>query len=133
MFKLNLLTPEKRITVDQEITEITVPTYAGDRNILPGHVPMITTLGTGVIKFKNKLNNLEVKAVISSGFCEVTPEGVNVLAEFIQTKEEMDEKDSVEKIKLQNLKLSTESLTDEQYLQAIIEVDKAQAALRVIS
>ena len=36
-------------------------------------------------------------------------------------------------IKLQNLKLSTESLTDEQYLQAIIEVDKAQAALRVIS
>ncbi|MFN3455051.1 MAG: F0F1 ATP synthase subunit epsilon, partial [Pseudobdellovibrio sp.] len=39
MFKLNLLTPEKKVVVDQEITEAVIPTHSGEVDILPGHVP----------------------------------------------------------------------------------------------
>ena len=56
MFKLNLLTPERKAVYDQEITEVTVPAYSGEITILPGHAALITTLGTGVLKYKLRID-----------------------------------------------------------------------------
>ena len=54
MFKLTIVTPEKRILVGQEVEEVTVPAFKGELNILPGHAPLMTTLETGVMKWKLK-------------------------------------------------------------------------------
>ena len=89
MFKLNVLTPEKKAVFDQEITEVTVPAHSGEMTILPGHAPLLTTLGTGILKYKLKGQEKTFKAVLSWGYCEVAPGGVNVLAEFMQLPEEV--------------------------------------------
>ncbi len=127
--KLNVLTPEKKVLVDQEITEVTVPVSTGERQILPGHVPMIANLGTGILKYKVAGSALEQKFVISWGYCEVNPEGVNILAEFIMSKDEANEDSAKSNIVAQKIKLVNEILTDADYEIALNEIKKSESAL----
>lgn len=133
MFKLNLLTPEKKVVVDQEITEAVIPTHSGEVDILPGHVPMIANLGTGILKFKVKETGAVFKAVISSGYCEVNPEGVNILTESIQLKEEISEETAKAKAAEANVKLAKETLTDAQFEETLNEAKKAQVGIDLVN
>ncbi|MGZ3769725.1 MAG: ATP synthase F1 subunit epsilon [Bdellovibrio sp.] len=90
MFKLTIVTPEKRILIGQEVEEVTVPAFKGELNILPGHAPLITALETGVMKWKMKGKERQEIAVISWGYCQVSPEGVNILANIADLPEEID-------------------------------------------
>ncbi len=90
MFKLTIVTPERRLLIDQEVEEVTVPGFKGELNILPGHAPLITTLGIGVMKWKLKGQEKQSQAVISWGYCQVSTEGVNVLANVANLPEEID-------------------------------------------
>ena len=127
--KLNILTPEKKVLVNQEIIEITVPVQSGERQILPGHVPMIASLGTGVLKYKVVGSDIQNKFVISWGYCEVNPEGVNILAEFIMSKEEVNEDSARSNIVVNKIKLVNEILTDADYEIALTEIQKSESAL----
>ena len=102
MFKLNVLTPERKAVFDIDVTEVSVPAYSGEMTFLPGHAPFITTLGTGILKYKVKGQEKAFKAVLSWGYCEVVPQGVNVLAEFIQTPEEVVVENSQIKVSLKD-------------------------------
>jgi F-type H+-transporting ATPase subunit epsilon len=90
MFTLSLVTPEKKIVTDMELDDLVVPAFRGELNILPGHAPLMTTLGTGLLRYKLKGESEYTAAVISWGYCEVHPTGVNVLAETAETLEEID-------------------------------------------
>ena len=90
MFKLTIVTPEKRLLLNQEVEEVTVPAFKGELNILPGHAPLITTLETGVMKWKLKGDAKQFQAVISWGYCQVSPEGVNILSDIADLPEEID-------------------------------------------
>lgn len=133
MFKLNLLTPEKKVVVDQEITEAVIPTISGEVDILPGHVPMIANLGTGILKFKVKETGATFKAVISSGYCEVNPEGVNILTESIQLKEEISEEKAKAQVTDANAKLTKESLTDAEFEETLVNAKKAQLGIDLVN
>ena len=129
MFKLNVLTPERKAVFDQEITEVTIPAYSGEMTILPGHAALITTLGTGILKYKIPNRDKVFKAVISWGYCEIVNGSVNVLAEFMQTPEEVNVDAAKASLHTAEKKLVTEVLSDIEYTQAVNEVDKAQAAI----
>lgn len=133
MFKLNLLTPEKKVVVDQEILLAIIPTHSGEIEVLPGHVPMIANLGTGVLKFKTKDTGTIFKAVISSGYCEVNPEGVNILTESIQLKEEITEDSAKAKVLESETKLAKETLSDEEFAKTVVESQKARAGIQLLN
>ena len=132
MFKLNLLTPERKAVYDQDITEVTVPAHSGEITILPGHAPLITTLGTGVMKYKIKGNDRTQKAMISWGYCEVVPGEVNVLAEFMQTENEVVVADVQASLQMAEKKLATEILSDTEYNLAQNEVAKSHSAMDLL-
>jgi F-type H+-transporting ATPase subunit epsilon len=90
MFTLNLVTPEKKLVTDLEVEEVIVPGFRGQLDILPGHAPLMTTLSTGVLKYRAKGSSAYETAVVSWGYCEVHPEGVIVLAEVAESLEEID-------------------------------------------
>ena len=90
MFTLNLVTPEKKLVTDLEIDEVIVPGFRGQLDILPGHSPLMTTLATGVLKYRAKGSNSFETTVVSWGYCEVHPQGVIVLAEVAESLEEID-------------------------------------------
>ena len=132
MFKLNVLTPERKAVFDQEITEVTVPAYSGEMTILPGHAPLITTLGTGILKYKLKGVEKTFKAVISWGYCEVAPDAVNVLAEFMQTPEEVIVEAAERNLVAAERKLAIEVLNEADFEAAINETKKARAAINLV-
>ena len=132
MFKLNLLTPERKAVFDQEILEVSVPAYSGEITILPGHSPMITTLGTGILKYKIKGQEKAFKAVISWGYCEVTAEGVNVLAEFMQTPEEVVASDLQVNLQTAEKKLVNDVLSDSDFNLTMNEVAKIRSAMDMV-
>ncbi len=129
MFKLSLLTPERKIIFDQEITEITVPAKSGERQILPGHIPMVASLGTGILKFTEAGTNIAKKFVISWGYCEVNSAGVNILAEFVQSKEEVNLDDAKLAITVNQAKLVNQNLTDDEFELALTNIQKAQSSI----
>ena len=90
MFTLTLVTPQKRILADTEIEEVILPAYRGELNILPGHAPLMSTLGVGMVRYRLKGSGQFEMAAISWGYCEVNPQGVNILAETAETMEDID-------------------------------------------
>ena len=111
MFKLNFATPDKKIVSDQELEEITLPAFRGELNILPGHSPLVTTLEAGILKYRLKSGESQ-KVAIGWGYCQVSPEGVNVLAETAVEAEEIDTKVVQDRLKALEVRLANETLDD---------------------
>ena len=88
--KFTLVTPEKKYVEDLEVEEVIVPGHRGELNILEGHSPLVTTLSTGILRYKTKDSGDFVKAVVSWGYCEVGAGKVLVLAETVDTKDKID-------------------------------------------
>lgn len=132
MFKLTLVTPEKKIVTERELEEITLPAYAGELNILPGHAPLMTTLEAGVLKYK-LVGETEQKLAISWGYCQVSPQGVNVLAENAVYADEVNLKAVNDELKQQEAKMATESLDDVEWKKLEHEVARLKAEAELVS
>jgi F-type H+-transporting ATPase subunit epsilon len=130
MFKLNLMTPEKKVVADQELDEITVPAFKGELNILPGHAPLMTTLQPGILSYKLK-NGESLRMAIGWGYCQVSPEAVNVLAELAFATDEIDVRNAQEKLKTEESRLVNEMLTDLDWNLVQHEIDRLKAELEL--
>ncbi|MFN7728888.1 MAG: ATP synthase F1 subunit epsilon [Bdellovibrio sp.] len=130
MFKLNLVTPEKRLVVDQELEEITLPAHSGELNILLGHAPLMTTLEPGVLTYRLK-NGQADKLAISWGYCQVSAEGVSVLAEKAVRANEVDLKDDQEQLKNNETRMMTETLDDVQWEKLQKDVARLHAEIEL--
>ncbi len=84
---LEVVTPERRV-VQESAAEVQVPGAAGYLGILPGHTPLLSELGTGVLRYRQGANVHRV--VVSGGFVEVRGDRVIVLADFAERAEEID-------------------------------------------
>ena len=87
---LSIVTPQKKLIVDQEVEEVLVPGHKGELTILTGHAPLITTLGIGLLKFKSKSSSEYQKYTIGWGYCEIAGDKVKVLAETAEHSEAID-------------------------------------------
>lgn len=117
MLKLTIVTPEKRLLINQEVEELTVPGFKGELNILPGHAPLITTLGTGVMKWKLKGQERQELAVISWGYCQVSPEGVNVLANMAELPSEINIEATQKFLAESEHRIMNELISEEDWVQ----------------
>ena len=130
--KLTIVTPEKRLLLNQEVEEVTVPAFKGELNILPGHAPLITTLETGVMKWKLKGQEKQNQAVISWGYCQVGLEGVNVLANIAELPEEIDVEATKAFLADTEKKMMNESITEEEWTQIQADMTRARVKLEVM-
>lgn len=112
MFKLNLVTPEKKVAVDLEVEEVIVPGNRGELTILPGHAPIMTTLEPGPLKFKAKGKADFQTMSVSWGYCQVSTEAINVLAEHVVALEEVNTHTIPKEIEALEQKIANESLDD---------------------
>ena len=77
--QFDLVSPEK-VLVSQAVDMVVVPGSEGDFGILPGHSPVMALLRPGVITTYDGSSATQ-KIFVASGFAEVNPNGVIVLAE----------------------------------------------------
>ena len=117
MLKLTLVTPERKFITDLDVEEVIVPGFRGELNIMPGHAPLVTTLGTGTLRYKEKGASEWVQSVVSWGYCEVSPEGVLVLAETVETKDKVDLERAERALKTSQSQLESGQLAPEEILK----------------
>lgn len=89
MLKLDIVTQEKKL-LTEEVSSLTAQTVEGEITILPSHVPLLTRLTEGVMRFMTKSG--EQVVAIFGGFLEVDSLGnVSVLADSAVRAEDLDE------------------------------------------
>ena len=85
--QLEIVAPD-RLVFSGEVQEVTIPGAEGYLGILPGHAPLLSELKTGIISYPE--DGDRVQLFCSSGFAEVLPDRVIVLAEEVESPEMID-------------------------------------------
>lgn len=86
-FQLEIVTPS-RLLVKEAAEEAQIPGLSGYLGILPGHAPLITELGVGVITYK--AGGMGHTLSVCWGFAEVLQDKVTILAEAAERPQEID-------------------------------------------
>jgi F-type H+-transporting ATPase subunit epsilon len=87
--QLIIVTPERQL-LRETVVEVTIPGLDGQLGILPGHAPLMTELGIGELAYRTIASSQPVAMAVISGFAEVLPDRVTVLAETAERAEEID-------------------------------------------
>lgn len=118
---LEVVTPEK-VVVSQEIETVTAPGSLGEFGILEGHIPFLSGILPGEIRFTSD-NKTEYLAV-STGFSEVSDDKVSILVDTAEKGYNID----VERAK-KSMERAGERLKKAQE-DKDIDFIRAEAALR---
>jgi len=86
-FQLEIVTPEK-LVVKEAVDEAQIPGLEGYLGILPGHAPLITELGVGIITYR--AGGATKTLSVAWGFAEVLQDKVTILAETVERPDEID-------------------------------------------
>jgi F-type H+-transporting ATPase subunit epsilon len=84
---LEIVTPEGLLLRD-EVEEVIAPGEQGYFGVRPGHTPLMATLGLGELSYRK--GSAWHRLTCFSGWCEVLPDRVNVLADIGERGEDID-------------------------------------------
>ncbi len=79
--RLEVISPRK-LALDQDVQEVSLPSLEGYLGILPGHRPLFTALGKGRITYK--VGGRERSLLVQGGYAEIQPGKVLVFAELAE-------------------------------------------------
>ena len=111
---LEIVTPKGKalsVTVD----EVTAPSVQGEFGVLPGHVPLVASLRTGIVTYRQGTESKRV--AVGAGFVEAGHDKVVILSEEYAERQQIDpvvvRKDLAEvQVKLEKV-LATAEMTSE--------------------
>lgn len=76
---LTVVTPERAVVDRVSCDAVTLPAYGGEIGILPGHTPLITLLGIGVVAWS--VGKEKGTVAVKGGFAEIAGDAVRILAD----------------------------------------------------
>ncbi|OEH85442.1 F0F1 ATP synthase subunit epsilon [Desulfuribacillus stibiiarsenatis] len=86
-YLLEIVTPERKVFSEQ-VEMLIAKANTGEIGIMAGHTPLVTSLAIGPLRVKKE--GLEHLVSVMTGFMEVTPDKVVILAEAAELAEEVD-------------------------------------------
>jgi F-type H+-transporting ATPase subunit epsilon len=92
---LEVATPN-RLVVAETVDEVVIPGSQGYFGVLPGHAPLLATLGIGELSYRQGTSVFHL--ALTGGFAEVRNDKVIVLAEQAERPDEID-RDRAQKAK----------------------------------
>ena len=87
-FQLRIITPD-RVFYEGEVEMVEFNTTEGEIGVLPGHIPLPVIVKPCILNITEVEG--EKQAALHSGFAEILPERITILAEIIEWPEEIDE------------------------------------------
>ena len=85
---VTVVTPEAAVVDRVTCESVTLPTERGEIGILPGHTPLLTLLGIGLVTCLD--GNRTVSVAVRDGFAEIAGDQVRILANQAATPEMVD-------------------------------------------
>ena len=112
------------------VDSVSLPTPDGEITILPHHIPLVTMLGSGVVRLKK--GNEEHYLSCSNGVVKIDKTGVTVLADNADMAEELIEED-IEKAREAAKKAMTMKKQDSaEFAQAVALLERETARLKTV-
>ena len=126
---LEIVTPDRAV-VRESVDEIQIPGSEGYLGVLPGHTPLLTSLQVGELWFRQGDDTSYV--AVASGFAEILPDRVTILAQIAERAEDIDTDRAQEAERRARVRL-TKSVEDVDFERARIAELKSLVRLRVAS
>ena len=87
MLSLEIVTPQRKV-LEAQTEWVTLPGSEGEMGILPEHIPLVTTLETGLVTYAGEQGNQSL--AVHWGYAQVEKNRVTVLAELAESVEDID-------------------------------------------
>lgn len=84
---LEIVTPKGR-ALSTNADEVTAPGAEGEFGAMPGHIPMLVSLRSGIVTYKQGADTK--RCAVGAGFAEVTPGQVSMLVDDCVEREAVD-------------------------------------------
>jgi F-type H+-transporting ATPase subunit epsilon len=85
--QLDIVTPKGR-ALGVLADEVTVPSVEGEFGVLPGHLPLLAALRTGIVTYR--IGGETKKCAVGPGFAEAGPNAVSILTDEYMEREHID-------------------------------------------
>ena len=85
--ELQVVTPERHV-LSEDVESVEMPGKDGYLGILPGHAPLLTEMGIGILTYRKGSESRSL--TVMGGYAEVLPNRVIVLADAAERTEEID-------------------------------------------
>jgi F-type H+-transporting ATPase subunit epsilon len=126
---LEVVTPE-RVVVSEDVDGVVAPGSMGEFGILPGHVPFLTSLVPGELRYNS--GSRSERLAVASGFAEVSDNRVSVLVDAAEKAQEIDIERARKALERARERLAMErGKKDVDFLRAEISLKRAIARIRV--
>ena len=86
-YRLRIITPD-RVFYEGTVDMVEFNTTEGEIGVLPGHIPMTVIIKPGILKITEGEQVKE--AALHSGFVEILPDNMTILAEIVEWPGEID-------------------------------------------
>ena len=86
---LEVVTPHRTVLVE-DVDSVTLPGIEGELGILPEHIPLLTTLDTGIVSYNKNSSGKTLAIAVHWGYAQDEGNSVRVLAELAETADEID-------------------------------------------
>lgn len=84
---VEVVTPERAV-LSEQADSVILPGENGEMGVLPGHLPLLTSLNVGELRVFSK--DGERSFVVEGGFAEILPDRVTILTEACDGIDEID-------------------------------------------
>ncbi len=114
---LEIITPQQ-IVLQTAVDWVTIPGSEGELGVLPGHVPLVTTLDSGILQFES--DGRKQTVAVHYGYAQVRGSTVTVLSDMAERADEIDlgrARDAEEKARQALGKMVGRQNTEEERLQ----------------
>ncbi len=129
--ELEVVTPQ-RLVLHEDVKSLELPAKDGYIGILPGHAPLISELGIGILTYRT--NGQAHFLTVIHGYTEVLPDRVIVLAEISERAAEIDVERSRAALQRAQERLdSAAAKPDVDWQRAQLALERAMVRLQVAS
>jgi F-type H+-transporting ATPase subunit epsilon len=85
--QLEIVTPRGR-ALTASVDEVTAPSVSGEFGVLPGHLPLLAALRTGLVSYRQ--GNETTRCAVGAGFAEAGPEKLIILTNEYTERAQID-------------------------------------------
>jgi F-type H+-transporting ATPase subunit epsilon len=85
--QLEIVTPRGR-ALAASVDEVTAPSVAGEFGVLPGHLPLLAALRTGIVTYRE--GGETKRCAVGAGFAEAGPDKLVILTDEFTDRERID-------------------------------------------
>lgn len=127
---LELATPT-RMVVAETVDEVVIPGSEGYFGVLPGHAPLLATLGVGELTYR--VGRDERHVAVAGGFAEVRNDKVIVLADTAELPQDIDLARAERARDRAEQRLSGRAQEEVDYARAKISLARALIRIQVVT